>query len=98
MPARLTWAGIAARTRPSARILLCVAAIDQRVVIVKKDGSAGQEIQQRDSRSAAWEHIQETVAVQVDEAGDQQRRVPGGGGEERALIEAERLGAPSRDR
>jgi hypothetical protein len=44
-------------------------------------------------RGAALDHIQEPVAVQGDEAGDQQRRVLGGGSEERMLIYPERLGS-----
>jgi hypothetical protein len=41
---------------------------------------------------AALDHIQEPVAVQVHEAGDQQRGVLGAGGEERVLIYPERRG------
>jgi hypothetical protein len=44
-------------------------------------------------RGAAFDHIQETVAVQVDEAGDQQGRMFDGARQERMLIDAERPGS-----
>jgi hypothetical protein len=68
---------------------------------VKGDGPDGRQPRRRPGgqpvgnplRGAAFDHIQESVAVQVDEAGDQQGRVLGGGGEERMLIDAERAGS-----
>jgi hypothetical protein len=45
-------------------------------------------------RGAAFDDIEEPVTVQVDEPGEQQRRVLGGGGEERGLIQTQRGGRP----
>jgi len=67
---------------------------------VKGDGPDGRQPRRRlggqpvgyPLRGAAFDHIQESVTVQVDEARDQQGRVLGGGGEERVLIDAERAG------
>jgi hypothetical protein len=44
-------------------------------------------------RGAAFDHVQEAMAVQVDEPGDQQRRMLSTGGEEGVFIEAQRAGS-----
>jgi hypothetical protein len=50
---------------------------------------AGRQPPRNPLRRAALDHIQEAMAVQVDESGDQQRRVLGAGGEERVFIDAQ---------